>query len=197
MAKGRSDPLYGFRAKAERIAESCRLEMELSPESPLDAFELAAHLGIFVYSAEKLLSEKDAINVIGTRGNPGEFSALCMTNCDGNKLIIHNSNHSLSRQQSNLMHEIAHIIRKHEMPEEVKQILRRVNLRSYNSVFEEEAKILGGCLQITRKGLVWTMYRNYSYRQIADHFKASLDMVTYRIRSTGVERQKAHFLARK
>jgi Zn-dependent peptidase ImmA (M78 family) len=197
MSISRSSPLYGFKTKAEVIAESCRSEMGLPAESALDAYQLASHLGILVQSVDQILNESDALKLIGTRSNPVEFSALCMKNCDGDKIIIYNPNHSLPRQQSDLMHEIAHILRKHEMAEEVKQLLGKVNLRSFDHFQEEEAEILGGCLQITRKGLLWAMYQNYTYQQMADYFKASLDMVKYRIFSTGVEKQRANYLARK
>jgi Zn-dependent peptidase ImmA (M78 family) len=197
MAKSSSLLPRGFKAEAERIAEKQREEAGLSKFSPLNAFDLAKQLGIPVCPVTEILTELQAEKIIHPIDKSQEFSALWMPNCDGDPIIIYNPCHSAYRQQSDLMHEIAHILRKHETPDEIKKLCLLLNLRSYDKLQEAEAKYLGGCLQITRAGLLWALKNNYSYEQISEYYCASADMVRYRINSTVVERQRAHLYGRK
>jgi Zn-dependent peptidase ImmA (M78 family) len=120
---------------------------------------------------------------------PEKFSAFWMANEDGDKIIIHNNHHSLARQQSNIMHELAHIICEHEIPEDIAKLSLRFGLHYYNKKQEEEAACLGRTLQITREGLLWALRQNFSKQEIATYYNASLEMVTFRINATGVLRQ--------
>ncbi|OLY95705.1 protein of unknown function [Cnuella takakiae] len=181
----------GFKAEAERIAERCREEVGVSKFDPLDAFALARHLDIPVISLDELddFPEKH----LNKLRQPSKFSAIWMPNEDGDKIIIHNTRHSAKRQQSNLMHELAHIIRNHEVPEDIARLCLLLNLHYYNKEQEEEAKYLGGCLQISRAGLQWALKRNFTREEIADHFNASIEMVVYRLNTTGVLIQQSYY----
>lgn len=181
----------GFKAEAERISERYREEVGVSKFDPLDAFALAKHLEIPVISIEELneLPEEH----LNRLKEPSTFSAIWMPNEDGDKIIIHNTKHSPKRQQSNLMHELAHIIRRHEIPDDIARLCLLLNLHYYNKEQEEEAKYLGGCLQITRAGLQWALNRNFTKEEIADYFNASLEMVIYRLNTTGVLIQRSYY----
>lgn len=181
----------GFKAEAERISERYREEVGISKFDPLDAFALAKHLEIPIISVEEL-SELPEEHLNKLR-EPSIFSAIWMPNEDGDKIIIHNTRHSAKRQQSNLMHELAHIIRKHEVPEDIARLCLLLNLHYYNKEQEEEAKYLGGCLQITRAGLQWALKRNLTKEEIAEYFNASLEMVIYRLNTTGVLIQRSYY----
>ena len=85
------------------------------------------------------------------------------------------------------MHEIAHIICEH--PTANSGI--NGSLRSYDEEQEEEARYMGGCLQITRAGLLWALRRRMTKEQIAKHFLASVDLVRYRQNVTGADKQIA------
>jgi Zn-dependent peptidase ImmA (M78 family) len=187
MAKSKSALPWGFKTEAERISEQQRAQLGLSIFSPLNAFDLADHLEIPILPFNEILPEDQAKKLIEK-----DVSALWMPNCDGDPIILNNPTHSAYRQQSDIMHEIAHILRKHTTSEEVRRLCLLLNLRSYNKVQEEEAIYLGGCLQITRAGLLWTLKQNYTHEQIAEYYGASIDMVRFRINSTGVERQRAY-----
>lgn len=188
MAKSKSVLPRGFKAEAERISEQQRAQLGLSQFSPLDAFELAKHLDIPVCSFSDLLSEAETNQLTLAK----DISALWMPNTDGDPIILYNPTHSPSRQQSDIMHEISHILRKHSTSEEIVRLCLQLNLHSYNKVQEEEAIYLGSCLQITRAGLLWALKQSYSYEQIASYYGASVEMVRFRINSTGVERQRAY-----
>lgn len=182
----------GFKAKAERISENFRIELGISKFAPLDAFELANHLKITVFSVAELkddLQSKDYVRL----SDPSQFSAVWMPNSENEKIIIHNNFHSTKRQQSNLMHELAHIILGHEIPEEQAKLCLLLGLHYYNPVHEEEAKYLGGCLQITRPGLLWAIKKGHSEAEISEYYVASTEMVSYRLRITGVLRQTSNY----
>jgi Zn-dependent peptidase ImmA (M78 family) len=180
----------GFKAKAERLSESFRSELGISKFAPLDAFDLAKHLKIQVLSVLELkddLKPKDYARL----SDPSKFSAMWMPNSDDEKIIIHNNFHSKKRQQSNLMHELAHVILGHEIPEEQAKLCFLLGLHYYNPVHEEEAKYFGGCLQITRPGLLWAVKKGDSEAEMSDYYVASSEMVSYRLRITGVLRQRS------
>jgi len=192
MAKSKSRLPRGFKTEAERISEQQRAQLGLSIFSPLNAFDLANYLEIPVIPFNELLQEEEAKKLIEK-----DVSALWMPNCDGDPIILNNPTHSACRQQSDIMHEIAHILRKHTTSEEVRRLCLLLNLRSYNKAQEEEAIYLGGCLQITRTGLLWALKQNYTHEQIAEYYCASVEMVKFRINSTGVERQRVYLYGRK
>jgi Zn-dependent peptidase ImmA (M78 family) len=186
MAKSKSILPRGFVPEAEQLSESYRKELGLSIFAPLDAFKLAAHLDVPIRCVKDCLSEEDSLKLIGTKAFPKDFSAIRTKNCDGHDIIIHNSNNSPLRQQSDLMHELAHVIRKHDQSSEVKRLCYLLKLQSTNLVQEEEARYLGACLQMTKAGLFWAFKRNFTHEQISTYFSASLEMVNYRVRISGV-----------
>lgn len=180
---------YGFKAKAERLSEQYRAELSISKFDPLDAFALADHLEIPIYAVDEFegqVAEKHLERLKDT----SRFFAMWMPNSDGVKIIVHNNHHSIKRQQSNLMHEIAHIILKHEISEEAAQLCFLYGLHYFNTEQEQEAKFLGACLQITRPGLLWALKRSFTPQEISEHFNASVEMVQFRINSTGVLKQR-------
>ena len=100
----------GFKTHAEKLSEGYRAQLSLDKTSPLCAFKLAKHLNILVTSIDNLLPQSEVEKL------KDSFNALWINNVDGDKVIIHNNSQSVFRQQSNVMHEIAHIIRKHQRP---------------------------------------------------------------------------------
>lgn len=182
----------GFKAKAERLSERFRSELGISKFAPLDAFDLAKHLKIEIFSVLDLKDElhsKDYARL----SDPDKFSAMWMPNADNEKIILHNNFHSKKRQQSNLMHELAHIILGHEIPEEQARLCSQLGLHYYNPLHEEEAKYLGGCLQLTKPALLWAIKKGDSEAEISEYYVASTEMVKYRLRITGVVRQRSTY----
>lgn len=180
----------GFKAEAERLSEKYRTELGISKFDPLDALHLAEHLKVPIFSVNEIFGDNCSHPHYSTMSDTNKFSAMWMPNSEGVKIILHNTNHSKYRQQSNLMHELAHIISGHEVPIETAILCAQLNLHYFNKQQEQEAKYLGGCLQITRPGLLWTLKNDYTHQMISDYYCASLEMVKYRIGITGVERQR-------
>lgn len=180
----------GFKAEAERIATECREKLGIHPCAPLCAFALAKFLGIEVYDATHFLSEVDDVNRLsGLNGTDCGWSALTMENKFGKRLIVHNPFHTPARQQSNIMHEIAHILCKHKKKPLPEGINLPFGMRDFDKEQEDEAIYLGATLQLSRPCLLWAKKRNMNNAEIANHFNASIEMVNFRIASTGVNKQ--------
>ena len=181
--------IRGFKAQAERMAKKYREELDIHPCNALCAFKLAEYLQVPVYSATEFLSSPDEIKFLsGKNGKTCEWSALTMITKKCNKIIIHNPFHSKARQQSDMMHELAHIICKHERNDREYNFELPVGLREYDKVMEEEAKCLGSTLQLSKPCLLWANKRNMSIEETAVYFNASKDMVIYRRKMTGIAR---------
>lgn len=192
MAKASLLP-RGFKAKAERIAIELRKELSLLPIDPLCGFKLAEHFKITVYKPTEIFPAGTNIDeLVGTATKDKGWSALTMKKENGDKIIIHNHLHGPMRQQSNLMHELAHIICDHQQPESHKGVTLPSFMREFDKQQEEEANYLGSALQITRDGLIWALKKRMEMNEIVDHFNASHAMVTLRINSTGVKRQLSY-----
>lgn len=180
----------GFKARAEKIATECREKLGIHPCAPLCAFKLAESLDIIVYDATKFLKDPNDINKLsGIAGNDCGWSALTMLNNKGKRLIIHNPFHTPARQQSNIMHEIAHILCEHNKKPLPKGIKLPFGMRDFDKEQEDEAIYLGATLQLSRPCLLWAKKRNMSNSEIAIYFNASVEMVNFRIASTGVNKQ--------
>jgi Zn-dependent peptidase ImmA (M78 family) len=176
----------GFKASAERLAIQYRGELKIHACAALCAFKLAEHLKVPVFKATELLTLAEEIEWLS---NDCEWSALTMPNFEGTKIILHNPFHSDARQQSDLMHELAHIICEHEHAATLHDKPLPVGMRNYNPEQEEEAKCLGSTLQLAKPCLFWAIKRTMTYEDIAAHFNASVEMVKYRMNITGIARQ--------
>lgn len=189
MAKASLLP-WGFKAKAEKTALKLREDLGIKPFDPLCGFVLAAHMNISVYKATDFFSKGENLeNLLGTSDQDKGWSALTLKTGNNNTIIIHNHLHSSARQQSNLMHELAHTICDHKRPEKYKDIALPFFMRDYDPQQEEEAIYLGSTLQITREGLLWALKNGMEIKEIAEHYNASTPMVQLRINSTGVKKQ--------
>ncbi len=180
----------GFKANTEKLAKEYREKLNIHPCDALCAFRLAEYLKIGVYKAIEFINSEEYINLLkGENGQKCEWSALTMTASSGSQIIIHNPFHSEARQQSDLMHELAHIICDHVHEKKEHDFELPIGLRSYNSIQEEEAKCLGATLQLATPCLLWAAKRQMSNEEIASHFNSSMEMVKYRMNITGIAKR--------
>ncbi len=131
----------GFKSWAEAESLRMRAELRLHPLSPLSAKALAGHLGIYLIEPTQVPGMTEEILRPLHKSESG-WSALTIQP-DGSTIIITNPAHSPKRHESDVMHEIAHILCKHEPS----YLLH--SKRSYGPQ-EEEAQWLGACLQLPR-----------------------------------------------
>lgn len=190
---GKVKLVRGFKANAEKLAKEYRNVLGKNVHDPLCAFELANHLNISIYTPAEIFSAASSEHQFsGTNNEIFGWSALTMTTGNKNKIIIHNNFHSSTRQQSNIMHELAHIICDHKYADD-RLLNIPIGMRDYNPVFEEEANCLGSTIQLPREGLVWAKKKNLTNLEISQVFNASLEMINYRLRISGILRQFSHY----
>lgn len=179
----------GFKAWCEKQALQWRKELDLSVHACLPARKLAGHLEIDVIRPQDIpdITQKDIERLIHL--DPTSWSAVTVSTV-GCTIIIFNPRHSTLRQEADIMHELAHIIRGHK-PIGFNYIQGfPFPLRQYRKEDEEEAQWLGGCLQIPRDGLKWVLDRGMTEDEIVIHFVASPEMVRYRRNKTGIDIQR-------
>ncbi|HKC69337.1 MAG TPA: ImmA/IrrE family metallo-endopeptidase [Bacteroidia bacterium] len=180
----------GFRKKAEDHAVSFRETLGLEYHDHLPARVLAEHLSVPIICPSNIKGLSDHHLDVLLKPNKSKWSAATIEVEDGTKLIIHNSSHAPTRQESDLMHELAHLICGHEMSAIGKNRKEfPFAMRDFDENQENEANWLGGCLQMPREGLVWAFRNGMSIDQIALHYKASKAMANFRVFKEGLHKQ--------
>jgi Zn-dependent peptidase ImmA (M78 family) len=167
-----------FKRRCEAIAVDLRHNFQLRPFDPLPAEQLLNSLsGKAVTPDQTQNVPTESINHL----NSHEDWSAGIIQLDPLLIMVH-PNHLPERRQSDLMHELSHILLNHPMigfsPD--------TGLPLRDARCEEEATYLGSCLQIPRLGLQWASQRGFTATQIAAHFGASLQMVTFRCNMTGI-----------
>jgi hypothetical protein len=178
---------HGFKAEAERTAVDYRKKLDLQPHDPLPAAMLAEHLKVRILPPEDIPGITPELLAILYGEGSQKWSAAIFER-DSKRFVIHNSTHSPGRQESDLMHELAHAHLKHafsSLQTVVKSLV--LPLRKYDDVQEAEAECLGACLQLPKEALMYhTLARKKTPEEIAEQFNASLKMVNFRLRMSGV-----------
>jgi Zn-dependent peptidase ImmA (M78 family) len=156
----------------------------------LAAKALATHLEIPLFAPHEIPGITDEILHQLMILDRGKWSAVTIP-CNGRGLIIHNTSHAGTRQESNLMHEMSHVICEHKPARITPPGVFPWASRSFDADQEDEAKWLGACLQLPREALLWAIGRRMPNQAIADHFHASEAIVRFRRNVTGIDVQLA------
>lgn len=168
-----------FQRKCEGIATEQRSRLGFRAFERLPADVLAEHLKATLLTPEQLPSL-----------HPDQVAALYASEAwsaaviSQNPLwIAYNPQHSPARHESNMMHELAHVLLEHPLVgcDPITGFPQR------RQKDEDEATYLGSCLQIPRRGLLWAAQRNMTIIEVTDHFGASEAMVRLRCNATGVQ----------
>jgi Zn-dependent peptidase ImmA (M78 family) len=178
---------HGFKASANKKSEEIRKTLGLRNYDALDCFNLAIHLKVPIFKISELASigfPHNSINILCKNG----FSAVTILTPYG-KLIVYNNLHSPSRINSDLSHEISHIICDHDFSSITEMITIS---REFDKNKEDEANWLGGCLLLPEKGLVWAIRQKMSIEDIANHFNISVQMARWRFNVTGMAKRKKY-----
>jgi hypothetical protein len=175
----------GFKAEAERIiADVCR-DLKVPADQQIDPIRLAEQLHVEIRSAGDLVDVRSLRELEAL--HPGAFSACTFRPRDDRTVVVYSPLNSVARRNSDLAHELAHIILGHKLTR-----LERIGDLSYfvcDAAQEEEAAWLSGCLLRPRHLLVSDLRRGLSAADIAKRRRVSEAMVTYRINVTGAMRQ--------
>ncbi|MCZ6772978.1 MAG: ImmA/IrrE family metallo-endopeptidase [Proteobacteria bacterium] len=169
------------------MAEKARGQLGLSPIARLDPWAYADSLGIFVRGADEL--DLPSIHVQQLLVNDSDSWSGMTLKEDGIVIVVLNSSHARTRQSSTLMHEVSHVVLEH-VPASVEVSSSGLLLLSeFSEDQEDEANWLMGALLLPRPALLQEQNGERSLTDIAMKFEISEDLVRWRLRMTGVDRQ--------
>lgn len=173
----------GFRKDAEAYAEEFRGELHLDLDGPLCPHDLASHLAIPVTPLSQLPGLDVAHLRYVTADGQSIFSATTVV--DGTfKMIIHNDAHSLYRQNSNVMHEIAHIVLGHP----ARPPMTSDKCRTFDPTLEEEANQLGFTLLIPKLAALRIVESGMATDVACKFYGVSRPLLNHRIAITDARR---------
>lgn len=149
---------------------------------------LAKHLSVLVWYADAIpnLPSETVAHLIGE--GKQEWSAVTLI-WGEHTLIILNPSASKPRQGSDLMHELAHIIRGHKPARIDITDDGMLLLNSYDPSQEEEAELLSGCLLLPRHALVEIKKSKMTNANAQSLYGVSAEMLLYRMNVTGTNKQ--------
>lgn len=177
----------GFRKEAEEYAQDFRSELQLHSHDPLDPLRLAEHLAIPVHtlSQHPAIPEADKDHFLNS-GN-SDFSATTLA--EGTyREIIHNDFQHSNRQNSNIIHEIAHIILGHPP----KPPMISETCRNFDPVMEKEANELGFTLLVPKIAALFAVEHFRDLPAASKFYAVSESLLGYRIRITNARKWAAN-----
>ena len=180
----------GFKAEAERLAERTRASMGLRPRDRLDIRDLASHLKVEVIPADHLVDRSRLEEL--ERLQPGAFSAATFQLPQGRTVAVYNPCSDPPRTNSDIAHELAHILLDHE--------IREIHQLAGHTFFtcdpeqEEEANWLAGCLLLPRPLLLGEARAGTDPDALAARYQVSTQMARFRLNTSGVllQARRAH-----
>jgi len=176
----------GLAAEAERHAARLRDELGLGPADPVDIQAVARQLGVRVVAADELI-DRDRLQEL-ERIQAFAFSA-CTFDIDGARVIVFNPLRSRARTQSDIAHEVSHLLLEHDLDEV--RMVAGMPFRTCRPDQEEEATNLGGTLLLPRPLLLRAARQGLGVDEIAAQYGVTLEMARFRFNKTGVARQTA------
>lgn len=178
----------GFKIWAERTAVGVRRELGIRAYDPLFARDLARLLKVELITPHDLDGLDDAHKHQLLKVDPGGWSAVTVE-APGRHVVIYNPQHSVGRQSSDQMHELAHILIGHEPSRLIISQDGTWIMRSYDQKQEDEAAWLSGCLLLPREALLYVIKSWVSEEEAIERYLVSRQMLVSRMNLTGVNVQ--------
>lgn len=178
----------GFKSWCEETALKVRQHQNLASTSPLSPFVLARELQVAVVQPSDLkhLAEDVRRRLLGQHSDC--WSAITIPG-KRRPLIVYNPSHSEARQNSDLMHELAHILLGHKPTMVFIDPNTNLSLRTHDKGQEEEANWLAGCLLLPRDVLLQVKAIHLGDEASCRHYGVSAKMLSYRMNVSGVNIQ--------
>lgn len=178
----------GFKTWAEEVALRVRQKLELFPAAPLDVFQLAKLLSVPILNPDDLGALPDDCKRRLTGVHSDVWSAITVTN-GKHYLIVMNTAHAPTRRNSDLAHELAHVILGHEPSMMFATPGSAIVLRTHNKEQEDEANWLAGCLLLPRDALFSIRRRRLIDDEACREYGVSVAMLRFRLNVSGVNIQ--------
>ena len=175
----------GFKSWCEQTATSLRKKRGLNPDAPLPARVLGEELDAEIITPREL-ADLPVEYVDRLLGVHSEFWSAITIPSERRALIVYNPSHSLARQNSDLMHELSHLLLNHVPGMTFIDPHSGLALRSHDKLQEEEASWLSGCLLLPREALLKIKRQKWSDEKACETHMVSLQMLKYRMNTSGV-----------
>jgi hypothetical protein len=177
----------GFKTYCEQTAEAVRRQRSLKAWEPLAATILADALNARVVTPSQLPGlAPDALNRL-LNDHAETWSAITIPT--NPPLIVYNPSHSLARRNSDLMHELSHLLLEHTPATVYIDPKTRVAFRRHDKEQEEQAAWLSGCLLLPRAALIAIKRSRLADQEACSQYGVSFDMLRYRMGVSGVDLQ--------
>ena len=178
----------GFKAWCERTATGIRRSLGIKAWQPLDPAVLAKHLGVRLLTPRDVpgLSKADVDQLL--QRDPWGWSAVTIET-DEAPIVVFNPMKSAGRRASDIMHELGHVILRHQPGTLILSQDGEVGMRTFDQRQEDEANWLAWSLLLPREALVQARLRRLSKQQVADAYGVSAVLVQFRMSKTGVDAQ--------
>jgi hypothetical protein len=178
---------HGFKKDSETIANQLRSELGLARHDRLNARILAKHLGMRVRYPEQLPSIGAAgIPNLRVAGEKQPWSAVLIEVAGYPGLIVTNPHQSLVREESNIFHELAHYLCRHE-PIRI-EMRGGLPFREFDKAQELQAEHLGYALHLNKDSLFYSFKNGLDSAAICTRYCASPQLVQHRTNLTQVKR---------
>ncbi|MDQ0377862.1 ImmA/IrrE family metallo-endopeptidase [Amycolatopsis thermophila] len=174
----------GFKKEARELALEVREELGLDVFAPLDPWALAELYGIEVYDLSNPVLPEASVRYL-TEERPHVFSAALVPLEPSGAVIIENHVHPLRRRRSTIAHEMAHVLLEHPFG---LTLTDENGCRSAVAGIEEEATELSGELLVPTDAARVAAFKGWSDHSVANHFRVSVAMATWRMNMTGARR---------
>jgi len=181
----------GFKSWCENVSLQHRKEMSLQPIDPINPRALAEKLGVIVWKADEVPGIGQKTLDVLTKDDPESWSAMTLCG-DGKNIIVLNPMNSPGRMNSDLTHELSHIIIGHEAARIDVTPDNMLMLQNYDKGQEEEADWLAGCLLLPRLALLHIRKKGLDKSDVKKIYGVSAPMLDYRLRMTGVDKQLSY-----
>jgi hypothetical protein len=156
--------------------------MGLQPHDGLIIRDLAQHLKVEIFAADELVDRAKVEEL--NRLQPGAFSAVTFHLPGGRTAAVYNPCSDDARTNSDIAHELAHILLDHDVRE--LQQLGGHTFLTCDPEQEEEANWLAGCLLLPRPLLLREVFAGADATAIATKHQVSIPMARYRLNTSGV-----------
>jgi len=172
----------GFKAEAERLAGEWRERLGCRADEPVPLDRLAREIGVEIRSAAELvpLAKLEELKAL----QQDAFSGGTFKRRDGGRVIVFNPLHNEGRQNSDIAHELAHLLLGHNV--RTVEVVGNMNFITCDAEQEEEADWLGGCLLLPREILVKAAFAGKDATHIAEQYATSEAMAKFRLNASGV-----------
>lgn len=171
-----SFPPREFQLKADRKSTDLRKALGLQAHARLDAFVLAKKLDVPVVCPSSIQMPKRHLDKILQHENG--WSAVTVR-IGERMLIIHNTCHDPDRQQSNLFHELGHILCKH--PPQLIPLSSGMHRTEVNKTHENEADWLAAFLHLPRAALTHAQNTGMTFEATCAAYCASSPKLQFRL----------------